>query len=298
MVSPRFGTVLTAMVTPFGPDGSLNLDVAAQIARFLVEQGCDGLVLAGSTGEGSALSDTEKLDLFACVSEAVSVPVLAGSTSSNTARSVELTARVAATGVAGVLATTPAYARPSQKGIAAHLTAIAQSTKLPVMLYDIPSRTGRKIDSATTVTLVREVKNIVAVKDASGDLVEAAHTKAVLGDELDLYSGDDSVLLAFMAVGAVGIVSVAAHWAAPEFVGLVRCVEKGDWEGARELNERLATSCAFETTALYPNPIPAKAALRALGFDVGQCRLPLGESDDVCDGAAADLVAQLRAQRG
>jgi 4-hydroxy-tetrahydrodipicolinate synthase len=298
MVSPRFGTVLTAMVTPFGPDGSLNLDVAAQIARFLVEQGCDGLVLAGSTGEGSALSDTEKLDLFACVSEAVSVPVLAGSTSSNTARSVELTARVAATGVAGVLATTPAYARPSQKGIAAHLTAIAQSTKLPVMLYDIPSRTGRKIDSATTVTLVREVKNIVAAKDASGDLVEAAHTKAVLGDELDLYSGDDSVLLAFMAVGAVGIVSVAAHWAAPEFVGLVRCVEKGDWEGARELNERLATSCAFETTALYPNPIPAKAALRALGFDVGQCRLPLGESDDVCDGAAADLVAQLRAQRG
>ena len=148
------------------------------------------------------------------------------------------------------------------------------------------------------MTLVREVKNIVAVKDASGDLVEAAHTKAVLGDELDLYSGDDSVLLAFMAVGAVGIVSVAAHWAAPEFVGLVRCVEKGDWEGARELNERLATSCAFETTALYPNPIPAKAALRALGFDVGQCRLPLGESDDVCDGAAADLVAQLRAQRG
>jgi 4-hydroxy-tetrahydrodipicolinate synthase len=298
MVSPRFGTVLTAMVTPFGPDGSLDLDVAAQIARFLVEQGCDGLVLAGSTGEGSALSDTEKLDLFASVSHAVSVPVLAGSTSSDTARSVALTAQVAATGVAGVLATTPAYARPSQRGIAAHLTAIAQSTKLPVMLYDIPSRTGRKIDSATTVALVRDVKNIVAVKDASGDLVEAAHTKAVLGDELDLYSGDDSVLLAFMALGAVGIVSVAAHWAAPEFVGLVRCVEKGDWDGARELNERLATSCAFETSALYPNPIPAKAALRALGFNVGQCRLPLGESDETCDAAAADLVTQLRAQRG
>jgi 4-hydroxy-tetrahydrodipicolinate synthase len=298
MVSPRFGTVLTAMVTPFGPDGSIDLDVAAQVARYLVEQGCDGLVLAGSTGEGSALSDSEKLDLFACVSHAVSVPVLAGSTSSDTARSVALTAQVAATGVAGVLATTPAYARPSQRGIAAHLTAVAASTKLPVMLYDIPSRTGRKIDSTTTVALVREVKNIVAVKDASGDLVEAAHTKAVLGDELDLYSGDDSVLLAFMAIGAVGIVSVAAHWAALEFVGLVRCVEKGDWEGARELNERLATSCAFETSALYPNPIPAKAALRALGFNVGQCRLPLGESDETCDAAAAALVAQLRAQRG
>lgn len=286
------------MVTPFGPDGSLNLDVAAQIARFLVEQGCDGLVLGGSTGEGSALSDKEKLDLFACVSNAVTVPVLAGSTSSDTARSVALTAQVAATGVAGVLATTPAYARPSQKGIAAHLTAIAQSTTLPVMLYDIPIRTGRKIESETAVALVRGVANIIAIKDASGDLVQAAHTKAVLGDELDLYSGDDSVLLPFMALGAAGIVSVAAHWAALEFVGLVRCVEKGDWDGARELNERLAPSCAFESTALYPNPVPAKAALRALGFSVGQCRLPLGESDADCDALAADVVAQLRAQRG
>jgi 4-hydroxy-tetrahydrodipicolinate synthase len=298
MVSPRFGTVLTAMVTPFASDGSLELDVARDLARFLVEQGCDGLVLAGSTGEGSALSDAEKLDLFACVSEAVSVPVLAGSTSSDTARSVALTAQVAATGVAGVLATTPAYARPSQKGIAAHLSAIAASTTLPVMLYDIPSRTGRKIESSTMIALVRDVANIVALKDASGDLVAAAHTKAVLGDELDLYSGDDSVLLAFLAIGAVGIVSVAAHWAAPEFVSLVRCVEKGDWIAAREINERLAPSCAFESTVLYPNPVPSKAALRALGFDVGQCRLPLGESDADCDAAAADVVAQLRAQRG
>jgi 4-hydroxy-tetrahydrodipicolinate synthase len=298
MASPRFGTVLTAMVTPFSPDGAVNFDAAAALAKYLVEQGCDGLVIGGSTGEGSALSDQEKLDMFSCVARAVSVPVLAGSTSSDTARSVDLTSRVAATGVAGVLATTPAYARPSQAGIAAHLAAIARSTTLPIMLYDIPSRTGRKIASDTTVELVRANINIIAMKDASGDLVSAAHTKAVLRDELDLYSGDDSVLLAFMAIGAVGIVSVAAHWAAPEFAALVRCVEKGDWDQARELNERLAPSCSFESTELYPNPVPAKAALRALGMDVGQCRLPLGVSDKRCDEAAAMIVAGLQATRG
>lgn len=286
------------MITPFAPDGSVDFVMADRVAKFLVEQGCDGLVIAGSTGEGSALSDEEKLDLFSCVVQAVAVPVLAGSTSSDTARSVALTARVADTGVAGVLATTPAYARPSQAGMVAHFSAVANSTKLPLMLYDIPSRTGRKIASATTIELVRSLANVIALKDASGDLVQAAHTKAVLGDELDLYSGDDSVLLAFMAIGAVGIVSVAAHWAAPEFAGLVRCVEKGDWEQARAINERLAPSCAFESTELYPNPVPAKAALRALGFDVGQCRLPLGPSDARCDAGAAEVVAGLRATRG
>jgi 4-hydroxy-tetrahydrodipicolinate synthase len=298
MALPRFGTVLTAMITPFSLDGSIDFDMAARVAKFLVDQGSEGLVIAGSTGEGSALSDAEKLDLFSCVSQAVTVPVLAGSTSSDTARSVDLTSKVAATGVAGVLATTPAYARPSQAGIASHFGAVANATTLPVMLYDIPSRTGRKVASSTTIDVVRKNANIIALKDASGDLVQAAHTKAVLGEELDLYSGDDSVLLPFMAIGAAGIVSVAAHWASPEFAALVRCVEKDDWEQARAINERLAPSCAFESTELYPNPVPAKAALRALGLAVGQCRLPLGDSDARCDAEAAEVVAQLRATRG
>ncbi len=286
------------MVTPFAPDGGVDFDVAAQLAKFLVAEGSDGLVVAGSTGEGTALSDDEKMDLFACVAQAVRVPVLAGSTSSDTARSVALTSRVAATGVAGVLATTPAYARPSQAGIAAHLGAVADSTGLPIMLYDIPSRTGRKIASATTIDLVRSHSNVTALKDASADLAAAAHTKAVLGDRLDLYSGDDALLLPFMAVGAVGIVSVAAHWAGPEFAAMVRSVERGDWEQARALNERLASSCAFESTESYPNPLPAKAAMRVLGIAVGQCRLPLGPSDETLDGAAMDIVAALRAARG
>lgn len=286
------------MVTPFASDGSIDFGVAANVARFLVEQGNEGLVVAGSTGEGTSLSDEEKLNLFTCVAQAVTVPVLAGSTSSDTARSVALTSQVAATGVAGVLATTPAYNRPSQSGIAAHLGAIADSTTLPVMLYDIPSRTGRKIASATTVDLVRAHANIVALKDASADLVSAAHTKAVLGGGFDLYSGDDGLLLPFMAVGAVGIVSVAAHWAAPEFVGIVGGVENGDWEQARVLNERIAQSCAFESTDAYPNPMPAKAAMRAMGFAVGECRLPLGPATPALDTAAGDIVAELRVARG
>ncbi len=298
MSAPQFGRLLTAMVTPFGADGTIDFDAAASLARFLASEGSEGLVLAGSTGEGSALSDEEKLALFTCVANEVSIPVLAGTTSSDTARSVALTAQVASTGVAGVLATTPAYARPSQSGISAHLSAVANSTALPVMLYDIPSRTGRKIASSTTIELVRQHSNIVALKDASADLVSAAHTKAVLGDALDLYSGDDSLLLAFLAVGAVGVVSVAAHWAGPEFAELIASANAEDWARARVLNERLFESCAFESTEQYPNPLPSKAALRALGQAVGQCRLPLGPSDDTLDGAAKRVVTSLRASRG
>jgi len=298
MTTPRFGRVLTAMVTPFKPDGSINFDVAIEVAEELVREGSDGLVLAGSTGEGASLSAKEKLELFACIAGAVEVPVLAGSTSSNTADSIELTSQVITTGCAGVLVTTPAYVRPSQKGIAEHFAAIADSTELPVMLYDIPARTGRKIAAQTTIHLVQRYKNIVAMKDASGDFVGAAHYKAVLGDAIDLYSGDDAVLLPFMAIGAVGIVSVAAHWAAHEFAGLVSSVEAGDWPAARAFNETLAASYAFEGTDDYPNPMPSKAALRYLGFNVGQCRPPHCASDDVLDAEAARVVAALRATRG
>jgi 4-hydroxy-tetrahydrodipicolinate synthase len=286
------------MVTPFGADGSVDYDVAARVAKFLVSEGSEGFVIGGSTGEGSSLSDEEKLNLFACVAEAVTVPVLAGSTFANTQSSVALTAQVKGTGAAGVLATTPAYARPNQTGIAAHLGAIAESTPLPVMLYDIPIRTGRKIASATTVSLVRSHQNIVAMKDASGDLVAAAHTKSMLGDEFDLYSCDDAVLLPFLGIGAVGIVSVAAHWAGPEVAGIVHAAHAGKWDEAQRLNERAARSFAFESTEAYPNPMPSKAALRVLGFNVGECRLPHGPSDPELDAQAAEIVASLKTARG
>jgi 4-hydroxy-tetrahydrodipicolinate synthase len=286
------------MVTPFGEDGELDVAAAAELAQYLVAHGSEGLVVAGSTGEGSALSDEEKLSLFAAVAQAVTVPVVAGTTSADTARSIELTRKVAGLGVAGVLATTPAYARPSQKGIAQHLSAVAQATDLPVMLYDIPSRTGRKIAPATTIELVRENANIRALKDASADLPAAATVCATLGERLDLYSGDDALTLPFMAIGAVGLVSVAAHWAGDEFAAMIAAANAGQWERARSLNATLASSCAFESTEAYPNPVPAKAALRALGVAVGECRLPLGASDDVVNAQAQQLVRELAATRG
>ena len=298
MTEPRFGRVLTAMVTPFSPDGSIDYDVASKLAQFLVAEGSEGLVVSGSTGEGASLTDDEKLNLFECVAEAVTVPVLAGSTFANTAASIALTKRVKATGVAGVLATTPAYVRPNQTGIAGHLGAIADSTPLEVMLYDIPARTGRKIASSTTINLVRNHPNITALKDASGDLTSAAHTKSMLGDALTIYSGDDAMTLAFMAIGAVGIVSVAAHWAGPEVAGMTHAAARGDWETARQLNERAAASFAFMNTEEYPNPMPSKAALRVLGFNVGECRPPHGPSEIELDIAAAEIVSSLKTARG
>jgi 4-hydroxy-tetrahydrodipicolinate synthase len=298
MTSPQFGRLLTAMVTPFASDGSIDHDVATQVAKFLVSEGSDGLVIAGSTGEGTSLSDKEKLELFKTVANAVTVPVIAGSTSSDTARSVDLTAKVKATGVAGILATTPAYARPSQRGIELHLEAVAQSTTLPVMLYDIPSRTGRKIESETSISLVQNNKNIVALKDASADLDQARKTKSALGDSFDLYSGDDSLVLDFMSIGGVGVVSVASHWASPEFSQMINSFVSGDLGTAGRIKELLVGSCSFEGTLQYPNPMPSKAAMRYLGFNVGQCRLPHAPSDAALDTKAVEIVTALRAARG
>jgi len=297
MNSPRFGALLTAMVTPFDSSGAVDIDASVALAGYLVEHGSDGLVVAGSTGEGSALSDDEKVALFAAVAETVTVPVLAGTSSADTAASVALTRRASDVGIAGILATTPAYARPSQSGIAQHLAAIADATPLPVMLYDIPSRTGRAIHPSTTIELVRTVANIVALKDASGQLAAAAQTKATLGDDFDLYSGDDALTLPFMAIGAVGVVSVCSHWAGDEMSAMIRHASANEWEVARRINASLASSYAFEGSEAYPNPVPAKAAMRALGLNVGQCRLPLGDSDDVIDYAASSLVSTLTAAR-
>jgi 4-hydroxy-tetrahydrodipicolinate synthase len=166
------------------------------------------------------------------------------------------------------------------------------------MLYDIPSRTGRKIAGETTVSLARRHANVVALKDASGDLVTAASVKAELGAGFDLYSGDDALLLDFLAVGAVGVVSVAGHWAAPEFRALIEAFADGRLDEARTLNERLVASCRFEGNETYPNPMPSKAALRHLGLSVGECRLPHAPSDDTLNQQAATVVGALRGARG
>ncbi|MGI8791663.1 MAG: 4-hydroxy-tetrahydrodipicolinate synthase [Acidimicrobiales bacterium] len=270
----RFGRVITAMVTPFADDGSLDIDGAVALARWLVDQGNEGLVLAGTTGESPVLTDAEKIELWRAVTEAVSVPIVAGSGSNDTAHSVQLTKEAEAAGVAGILAVTPYYNRPSQAGVAAHFAAVADATSLPVMLYDIPVRTGRKIDTDTMLMLARSVDNIVAVKDASGNPAASAALLADAPNGFELYSGDDGFTLPLLAIGAVGVIGVATHWAAAEHADMVTAFGKGDVDQAREVNARLVPSFAFETSDLTPNPLPAKAMLRVLGQPGGHCRLP------------------------
>jgi 4-hydroxy-tetrahydrodipicolinate synthase len=295
---PRFGRVLTAMVTPFASDGSLNLDMAAQLARRLVDEGNDGLVIAGTTGESPTLTDAEKLDLFAAVVDAVNVPVIAGTVGSDTAHSVDLTRRAADVGVHGVLALCPYYSRPSQAGIEAHLRAVAAATDLPLIIYDIPVRTGRKIDTAVLLRLAHEVPNVVALKDAAGNPAETARLIAAAPESFEVYSGDDALTLPLLSVGAVGTVGVATHWTAPDHVEMFDCVAAGDLVGARAVNMRMLPSFAFETGELAPNPIPAKAMLRTLGVDVGECRLPIGVAPEWVADDARRVWAELVAARG
>jgi 4-hydroxy-tetrahydrodipicolinate synthase len=290
MGSGRFGTVLTAMVTPFDADGALDLDAAAAVARYLQEQGNDGLVVAGTTGESPVLSGAEKLDLWRAVSEAVTIPVVAGSGSNDTAHSVELTAKAASVGAAGVLAVGPYYNRPPQTGLEAHFRALAAATDLPVMLYDVPARTGRRIAGDVLRRLFREVPNVVAFKDATGDVAAAARLCSDLGDGIDLYSGDDAYCLALGAAGAVGVVGVSTHWATPEFKELFEAIEKGDLERAREVNARLAPTYDYENSDTCVYAQSAKAMMRVLGFAVGECRLPVGPAPEGTEDRARQVL--------
>jgi 4-hydroxy-tetrahydrodipicolinate synthase len=294
----RFGGVATAMVTPFDDDGALDLDAARHLARYLVANGNDGLVVAGTTGESPVLSDNEKLSLWAAVAEAVTIPVVAGTGTNDTAHSVHLTKEASKLGVAGVLALCPYYNRPSQAGIEAHLRAIAAATDLPVMVYDIPIRTGRKVATETLLRLSRDVPNVLALKDAAGNPAETARVVAQAPSGFEVYSGDDGLTLPLLAIGAVGVVGVATHWCGVDVAEMLDCWRKGDTDGARRINARLLESWAFETGDDAPNPVPAKAMLRHLGLRVGECRLPMGPAPAGLAERARQVMANLVAARG
>ncbi|MEP6658409.1 MAG: 4-hydroxy-tetrahydrodipicolinate synthase [Acidimicrobiales bacterium] len=294
----RFGRVLTAMVTPFDDDAALDLDGACTLARHLAEHGNDGLVVAGTTGEAPVLTDDEKLALWAAVAEAVTIPVIAGTGTNDTAHSVHLTREASRLGVAGVLVVTPYYNRPSQRGLEGHFRAVAEATDLPVMVYDIPIRTGRKVSSALLATLAREVPNVVAVKDAAGNPAETAVVLAHAPAGFECYSGDDALTLPLLAIGAVGVVGVATHWSGLDHQEMITAFEKGDVGAARAVNARLLPSFAFETGDDAPNPVPTKAMLRVLGLPGGQCRLPMGDAPDWVEPKARQVLADLQAARG
>lgn len=290
----RFGPVLTAMGTPFGADGEVDQEGVIKLARWLVANGSDGLVVTGTTGESGTLSDAERRLLWQLVRQAVDCPVFAGATTNDTAHSLRLIKDAEEVGVDGILAVTPYYNRPPQSGLIRHFGAIAQATALPVMLYDIPVRTGRRIELPTILALLERHSNIVAIKDASGDLVRLSKLTAQIEGRAQVYCGDDSLLLPFLSLGAVGVVSVASHWAGIGFQALIDAVNQGDLERAIRLNRILLASYEFESSELYPNPIPTKAMVAHLGICQGFTRSPLIDPPEKLIADAGKLHDQLR----
>lgn len=274
-MTPRFGAVITAMVTPFDDDGALDLEGAAELARWLVANGSDGLVITGSTGEVSVLPDDEHVAVWSAVREAVDVPLLAGSGTNDTAHAAELTARAADHGMDGVLVVSPYYNRPSQAGIEAHFRTVAAATDLPVVLYDVPARTGRAVAPDTVIAL-SEVDNIVGLKDAGGNVAKTAKVVAHTPDDFEVYAGDDPLTLPMLAVGAVGVVSVCSHWSGVRMGEMIAAHREGRVDDAAKLNATLIDSYSFVASDDAPNPVPAKAMMRALGLPAGHCRAPHG----------------------
>lgn len=288
-VTARLGTLLTAMVTPFKPDGSLDTETAARLATHLVDAGCDGLVLSGTTGESPTTTDDEKIALLRAVLEAVGdrARIVAGAGTYDTAHSIHLAKAAAAEGAHGLLVVTPYYSRPPQAGLLAHFTAVADATDLPVILYDIPPRSVVPIEWDTIRTLAAH-PNIVAIKDAKGDLPGGGQIIAETG--LAYYSGDDALNLPWLAMGAVGFISVWGHVAAGQLRDMLSAFASGDIATARKINVTLGP--LSEAQSRLGGVTLSKAALRLQGFEVGDPRLPqLPATDDQLEALAADLRA-------
>lgn len=269
-----FGTILTAMVTPLHDDGSVNYAQAKLLARHLVSNGSDGLVVAGSTGEAATLSKDEKLKLFDAILEEVGdrAVVIAGTGSNDTRASIDMTKEAEKIGVHGAMLVGPYYNKPPQEGFYQHFKAIAESTALPLIVYNVPGRTGSNILPSTIVRL-SHIKNIVAVKEASGNLEQVSEIIRSVSKDFMVYSGDDSLTLPIVSVGGAGIISVAAHIVGKQMQEMVNAVKKGDIARAQSLHAALMPF--FKVIFITTNPIPIKAAVNLAGLNAGPLRLPL-----------------------
>lgn len=270
-----FGRVLTAMITPFNEDGSMNYVVAEKLAAHLVDQGTDTLVVCGTTGESPTLSWDEEYELFQVVKKAVSgkAKVIAGTGSNSTDEAIDATQKAAKLGLDGSLQVVPYYNKPPQEGLYRHFRAIAEATPdFPIMLYNIPGRTGQNMTPDTVVRLA-EVPNIVAIKEASGNLDQVGFIRHSTSPDFKIYSGDDSLTLPMLAVGATGVVSVASHLVGNDIQSMVQSFEKGDVQAAEQTHRKLLP--LFKALFVTANPIPVKLALVLQGWQVGQTRLPL-----------------------
>jgi 4-hydroxy-tetrahydrodipicolinate synthase len=269
------GEILTAIVTPFDRDGAVDFDAFRALARHVVDHGSDGLVVCGTTGESPTLSDDEKLELFRVAVDEVGgdATVVAGTGTYDTRHSVHLTEEASEIGVDGVLVVTPYYSKPPQRAIVEHFRAVAAATELPVVVYNIPARVVVNIEPETIEQLA-QIENVRAVKQANADLEQA---RRIAATELDLYAGDDPLLLPFLELGGVGVISVTAHIVGDRMKELVTAFRAGDRDRAAEIDRELAP--ASELLTVQTNPIAIKAALRLLGHEVGGHRLPLVEAD-------------------
>jgi 4-hydroxy-tetrahydrodipicolinate synthase len=283
------GEVLTAIVTPFKPDGAVDLDAFRALARHLVEHGSDGLVVTGTTGESPTLTDDERFALYAAALDEVGdrATVVAGTGTYDTRHSVHLTERAHALGVHGLLVVTPYYSKPPQRGIVAHFEAVAAATDRPVVVYNIPGRVVINIEPET-ISRLAEIENVKAVKQANADLEQARH---IVDTELDLYAGDDDLVLPFLELGGVGGVCVHTHVVGPQVKELIRLWKAGEHDAARSLDRELAPSIDLLKAAT--NPIAIKAALNLLGHEVGGHRLPLVEASDEEREAVRGCLARL-----
>jgi 4-hydroxy-tetrahydrodipicolinate synthase len=275
MATPRFGRLITAMVTPFSADLSLDLQRAAELADRLLDQGSQALVVCGTTGESPTVFYDQKIELFRTVIDAVGgrAPVIANAGDNCTEDSVGFAAKVARLGVDGIMAVVPYYNKPPQEGLYRHFRAIAEAVDVPVILYNIPGRCVINMDAATTLRLARDVENIVAVKEASGKLDQIADIINGSPDGFEVLSGDDEMTLPMMALGGTGVISVASHVAGPQMRGMVEAHAAGDHTKALSTHLRLLP--LFKALFMTANPIMVKEALAQVGFPVGECRLPL-----------------------
>ncbi len=274
-----FGRLITAMVTPFDRSGAVNYDTAALLANHLVDQGSDGIVLCGTTGESPTLTWEEEYQLFQVVKQAVGgrAKILAGTGSNSTTEAVVATQKAAALGLDGSLQVTPYYNKPPQAGLYEHFRSVALACpEFPILLYNIPGRTACKLELETLLRL-SEIPNIVGVKDSTGDFNLASELRRRVAPEFAIYSGDDFLTLPLMAIGAVGVVSVASHLVGKEIKQTIEAFGSGNLVEAQTIHEKLMP--LFRALFVTTNPIPIKAALNLLGWDVGGVRLPLVEAD-------------------
>jgi len=272
-----FGRVITAMVTPFNKDMAVDYNVSRKLIRHLAEYGSDSLVISGTTGESPTLTKEEKIELFRIAVEEVGgkTAIIAGTGGNNTAASIELTQAAEKQGVDGVLLVCPYYNKPSQEGLYRHFKAIASSTNLPVILYNIPGRTGINMLPATVARLA-EVPNIIAIKEAAGSVDQVSELRRVVPDSFDIYSGDDSLTLPMMAVGAKGVISVVSHVVGPQLQKMINAFTSGNTTLAAQIHNQLMP--VFKGLFVTTNPVPVKAAMNFLGWQVGVPRLPLVEA--------------------